>query len=54
MAKNEKKRLKHIRSEGHSKVIAVTDIIPSGWDYVRPYVVTEKPDSITIKFERVK
>jgi len=43
-----------IRKEGHSKVIAVTKLLPVDWRYAQAQIVNSSKKSVTIKFDKVK
>ena len=43
-----------IRKEGHSRVIAVTKILPENWIYATVKTIKETETSVTIKFDKVQ
>ena len=47
-------KLNTIRREGGSRVLAVSRVIPAGWEAVELIVIKSTKDCITLKVERVK
>lgn len=51
---NKNNNLITIRSEGHSKVIAVTKLLPNKWRYVTARIIKSSKTNVTIEFEKVR
>jgi len=47
-------KIKAIRKEGGSKILAVTDIIPEDWKFVETNIIKKSADCITIKIEKIR
>ena len=47
-------KIKTIRYEGGSRVLAVTDIIPQNWQAITVVKVKQKNNIITVTLEKVK
>ena len=47
-------KIKVVRNEGGSRIIAVTDIIPKEWKVVEASVEKTSDDFVVIKLDKVK
>ena len=47
-------KIKTIRREGGSRVLAVTDIIPKDWQFITVVKIKQKNSKITVILEKVK
>ena len=47
-------KIKTIRREGGSRIIAITNVIPIGWQVVAVVKTKQKGNTITVTFERVR
>lgn len=48
------KILQNIRSEGHSRVMAVTKLLPRDWQSVHCEVVKVAKEIVTLRFTKVR
>ena len=47
-------KIKVIRKEGGSKILAVTDIIPADWEIVTTDVIKSTDKIVTVKIEKIR